>query len=264
MIDKAALVKTYASLMDAEGEFVKVLDQIVNVERNYEPTVTSFLPPDLCFALMQIVQFQAELSVEKIGVFKEAERNRLVIKPEFSEAILDSEYVSLLEIKYNQKFAQLSHRDALGALLSLGVKRNKLGDIIVFDGGFQVAVDKTLETYFLNSVEKIGRAGVTVKSLSLSDAIIGEKQYKSVTGTVKSIRLDSIIALAYNLSRSEAQGLIEGGMVKVNHMINTHVTYGPKEKDLLSVRGHGRFIVGEILGTTKKDRIRINLSVLIQ
>lgn len=264
MIDKASLVKTYAHFMDAEGEFIKVLDQIANVERNYEPTITSFLPPDLCFVLMQIIQTQTELSTEKLGVFKDAERNRLVIKPEFSETILESNAIALLEIKYNQKFAQLSHRDALGALLSLGVKRNKLGDIIVFDGGFQVAVDKTLETYFLSSVEKIGRAGVVVKSLLLSDAITGEKQYKLVTGTVKSIRLDSMIALAYNLSRSEAQSLIDGGMVKVNHMINTQATYGPKEKDLLSVRGYGRFIVGEVLGTTKKDRIRINLSVLIQ
>lgn len=264
MIDKVSLIKRYASFIDADGDFIKALDQIFNVERSYEPAVTAFLPPDLCHVLTQIIETQTELSVEKFGVFHEAERNRLAIKPAYAEVISESDYLSLLEISYNQKFAQLTHRDALGALLNLGVKRNKLGDIVVFEGGFQVAVDQTLEAYFISSVEKIGRAGVTIKALSLSEAICGEKQYRTVIGTVKSIRLDSVIALAYNLSRSEAQSLVENGMVKVNHIINTQVAYGPKEKELLSVRGHGRFIVEEVLGTTKKDRIRLNLSVLIQ
>lgn len=262
MIDRQAIIKGHAAFIDSDGVFIKTLDQIVQASLYYETQITDFLTPDHAYVLGKIIEMHTELTCKTFGVFQGAERNRLVILPEYSPAIDLNEYVALIEITYNQKFNQLGHKDALGALMALGVKRSKIGDIVVFDGGFQVAIDKSLLEYFLNSVDKIGRAGVRVTFKAFEEARAALNTYNNVTGTVKSLRLDSLVALAYNLSRQDAQNLIEGEQVKVNYMACIKTDLCPKQGDLISVRGHGRFSVDDVLGTTKKERIRVSLSVM--
>ena len=262
MIDRAAILRAYESFVDSEGIFIKTLDQIIKATVYYEGQVTDFLTPDHVYVFRKIIEMHTDLSCTSFGVFPEAERSKLIILPAFSETIDMNDHISLIEIIYNQKFNQLGHKDALGALMALGVKRSKIGDIIVFDGGFQVAIDKSLQDYFMSSVDKIGRAGVRVALKAFEEAKAAAHDSKDVTGTVKSLRLDSFIALAYNLSRQEAQNLVEGDQVKVNYMVTAKTDYSPKRGDLISVRGYGRFTVQDILGTTKKDRIRVSISIM--
>lgn len=268
MIDRQALLKQYGALIDSEGVFIKALDLLYYAENHYEPQITDFLTPDLSFAIEQIAKNQTDLIILRWGVFPDPERVKLFIAPDFTlsnereEQILCLNSVTLLDIQYNQKFNQLAHSDALGALMALGIKRSKLGDIVVYDGGFQVVVDSSLCDYFLQNVDKIGRAGVKVKKISFEDAKSNVQNKRAVSGTVKSVRLDSIIALCFSLSRSEAQKLVESELVKVNHGVVSRTDYVTKIGDLISVRGHGRLVVEEILGVTKKDRIRVVLSVV--
>ena len=262
MIDRAYILKQYDTFIDSDGVFLKTLDQIIKAELYYEVQVTAFMTPELIYVFRQIIKTTTDLSIDIYGVFQGAERNRLVIRPEFTAEIDPNDFLALIEIQYNQKFNQLAHKDALGALMALGIKRSKIGDIAVFEGGFQVAVDKSLLDYFMNSVDKIGRAGVRVQLKKFEDAITIERIYHNITGTVKSLRLDSLIALGYKLSRQDAQNLIEGDQVKVNFVSIIRSDYTPKLEDMVSVRGHGRFVIDEILGVTKKDRIRVSLRVM--
>lgn len=262
MIDRAAILKSYDAFVDPDGIFIKTLDQIIKAANYYEGQVTDFLTPDHVYVFRKIIEMHTDLTCMPFGVFPDAERSKLIILPAFGETIDMNDHISLIEIVYNQKFNQLGHKDALGALMALGVKRSKIGDIIVYDGGFQVAIDKSLQDYFMHSVDKIGRAGVRVALKAFDEAKAASHNGKDITGTVKSLRLDSLIALAYNLSRQEAQNLVEGDQVKVNYMVSAKTDYCPKPGDLISVRGHGRFTVQDVLGTTKKDRIRVSLSVL--
>lgn len=78
--------------------------------------------------------------------------------------------------------------------------------------------------------------------------------------TVKSLRLDAVVASFHNLSRSEAQKLIQSEKVKVNYRPVIATSYELSEGDLISVRGFGRFTINAIEGVTKKDRIRINFT----
>ena len=189
-------------------------------------------------------------------------RQKLFFLPAYAQVPQDKDHMALLEVHYNQKFNQLEHRDALGALMSLGVKRTKIGDIVPFDGGFQIVVDWSLKAYFLSSIDQIGRAGVSIKSVPFDQAIEKVTQVKIVQGTVQSLRVDGVIALAYNCSRNESKALLESGRVKINHLQHTKTDTWLKVNDLISVRGYGRFAVNEILGTTKKDRIRIVLALV--
>lgn len=265
MIDRQALLKQYGALVDSEGVFIKALDLLYYAENHYEPQITDFLTPDLTFAIEQIAKNQTDLSTQRWGVFPNSERVKLYIAPDYAlinDLEEEANYLTLLDIQYNQKFNQLAHSDALGALMALGIKRSKLGDIVVYDGGFQVVIDSSLCDYFLQNVDKIGRAGVKVKKIGFEEAKAIVQNKRAVSGTVKSIRLDSIIALCFSLSRSEAQKLVESERVKVNHGIVNRTDYVTKIGDLISVRGHGRLVVEEILGVTKKDRIRVVLSVV--
>lgn len=265
MIDRQALLKQYGALVDSEGVFIKALDLLYYAENHYEPQITDFLTPDLTFAIEQIAKNQTDLIIRRWGVFPEPERVKLYIAPDYDdqdEQMLCRSSMTLLDIRYNQKFNELAHSDALGALMALGIKRSKLGDIVVYDGGFQVVVDSSLSDYFLQNVDKIGRAGVKVIKIDFDEAKAAVKNKRAVSGTVKSIRLDSIIALCFSLSRSEAQKLIESERVKVNHTVVIRTDYVTKVGDLISVRGYGRLEVEEILGVTKKDRIRVVLSVV--
>lgn len=262
MIDRQVLIKQYGQFIDADGVFIKTMDQLYHSDLYFEFQVTDFLTPDLAYIFEQIIKSHTDLKVVRWGVFSHPERVKLVFLPEFVEVPLMETYLTLLDIKYNQKFNQLEHKDALGALMALGIKRSKLGDIVVYEGGFQVVVEKSLSDYFLSSVDKIGRAGVSIHMIPSTEAKEKVEKTREVSGTVKSIRLDSIVALCFSISRSDSQKLIESDMVKVNHVVTSRTDFVPKNQDMISVRGHGRFTIKEILGVTKKDRIRIVLSLM--
>ena len=53
--------------------------------------------------------------------------------------------------------------------------------------------------------------------------------------------------------------LIGGGQVFVNGKLITSNGYEPKEGDIISVRGKGRFIFEGVSGKTKKGRISVRL-----
>ena len=262
MIDRKWVIHHYANFIDEDGLFIKTLDLLMRADSLFEIQITEFLSPDLIYVFDQICHQLTELTLIKWGVFSDFERAKLVFLPDYVEVPSLDESIALLEVSYNQKFNTLEHKDALGALMALGIKRNKIGDIVVFEGGFQVAVSSELSSYFENSVDKVGRAGVSIKRISCDQVRIKQNETKKINATVKSLRLDSVIATCYNLSRSQAQVLVQGEKVKVNHQVISKPEYSPKETDLISVRGYGRFHVDEVLGVTKKDRIRIVLSVI--
>lgn len=261
MIDRGGLIKYYSQFIDEEGLFIKTLDLIISADQKYTAEVTPFLTPDLRLLFTRIIKSQTELEMTTFSVFEASERAKLAFWPPYTEPVLMENHVALLEVTFNQKFNELSHRDVLGALMALGIKRSSIGDIVAFEGGFQIAVDVSLKDYFLQNIEKIGRAGVNVRTCPFEDKKEPVIDKKMCSGTVKSIRLDSIVALAFSLSRTEAQQLVESERVKVNYVITDKCGHEPVAGDLISVRGHGRLVLEEILGTTKKDRIRITLSV---
>ena len=88
-------------------------------------------------------------------------------------------------------------------------------------------------------------------------------ELKHITGTVANIRLDSLIATAFNTSRNSIISLIECGKVFVNGKIITSNGYAVKENDIISVRGKGRFIYNGTLGVTKKGRNMVSIHLYV-
>ena len=76
------------------------------------------------------------------------------------------------------------------------------------------------------------------------------------------MRLDSIVAKGFNLSRETAKEMINLEMVKVNHIVNKNPTLKIKVNDLISLRKKGRIKINDILGNSKSGKQRIELLCL--
>ncbi|MBM7560515.1 YlmH family RNA-binding protein [Fusibacter tunisiensis] len=259
-MNKNTVLKQYAAFLDEDGIFLKTLDLLIRSDLYYEASMTDFITPDMAYAFNQIASQYTELNLMPFGVFEGAERVRLCFYPEFSEPCDVNAFIALLEFEYNDKFNTLAHKDVLGALMGLGIQRNRVGDIVLSGSKIQMAVDCELETYILAHLDQIGRAGVSGNRIPLDMKF--EKDLKLIRreGTVKSLRLDALIALAMGISRSEAQKCIASESVKVNYKVCEQTAQVLKQGDLVSVRKKGRFILEEISGVTRKDRIRVSLS----
>lgn len=161
----------------------------------------------------------------------------------------------------NEKFAtELSHRDYLGAIMNTGTNRNKIGDIVIKDKKAYCFCDDKIAQYLVGTLEQVGRTSIkAVITTELFDTVT--PAHKPVTGSVSSLRLDALIALAFHSSRSSITGLIEGEKVFVNSRMNTSNSYIVKEGDVVSVRGYGKFRFQSQGNMTKKGRFYVTLLV---
>ena len=168
--------------------------------------------------------------------------------------------IQIIEISpVNRKFAEeLSHRDYLGAVMNLGIERCKLGDILIEDGKAILFAKEELASYIMEHLTRIRHTTVKTSILpAFEDSY--EPRYEELKGTVASVRLDTVLSLAYPLSRSKVTGLIEGARVFVNGKLVTSNGYRLKEGDILSVRKMGRIGYNGILSETKKGRYMVSI-----
>lgn len=200
------------------------------------------------------------------GGYAYSERQMAAFLPDaFSLYMEESEIQNLYPIRIvkitpvHAKFAEeLGHRDYLGALLNLGIERSKLGDILVQEKSAYVFVNETLADFIVSELVKV-RHTVVLPQVVESAEFIYEPKYEMIKGTVASVRLDSLLSLAFNSSRSKLTALIEGARVYVNGKLITSNANHVKENDIISVRGMGRFQFKQVVSETKKGRYYVEL-----
>lgn len=159
------------------------------------------------------------------------------------------------------KFAEtLSHRDVLGALMSLGIERSKLGDLIVNESEMFFFAKEEIVPYILEQMTTVRHTVVTLQ-VEPESHIDYEPRYVEKEAIVTSNRLDAVIAAICNISRSASLRMIQEGKIFVNGAECLHNTYYCKQDDILSIRGFGKIRFGEIIGVTRKDRIRFSYRI---
>ena len=247
-----------------EYQFVeKVEDFVRRVEDTYSIVVTEFLNPRQVQILQNVVKHRG-LSCFVSSDFYPTEYAHVIIAPEYYEFDKNDFELSLLEISYNSKFNQLTHRQIMGTLLNvLGIKREVIGDILISEGYAQLLVDRGMITYFLNNISKIGKAGVTLKEIELDNLIISKEKSQQIDILVSSLRLDKIIATVLKLSRNQAVQLVDAEKVKVNYQVFNKVSEILQIGDLISVRGFGRFSLIEDNGLSKNGKYKLTIDKFI-
>lgn len=194
------------------------------------------------------------------GGYEQAERKRLAAGPQWEP----QPYAGLayLRIAYRE-FRELSlgHRDYLGAVLNLGIKREKLGDIVIQDSSAFLIADIDLASFICQQLTRVKHCSVSVDIIPAEDFVYEPPETITRQISIASLRLDTAIAGAFNLSRSEVITAIEGGKARINQLEMYKGSAPVKEGDLISLRGWGRFRLEEIGGTSRKGRYRVLVSL---
>lgn len=170
--------------------------------------------------------------------------------------------ICLLKVEaVKEKFADtLTHRDFLGSVLGVGLEREKIGDIFLRDNAGYVFVHADVAGFIRENLTFVKHTKVKVTELAEVPGELAPK-LREETLVVSGNRIDSVIARLYHLSREEAQHLIRGEQIFVNGRTVTQVSKELKEKDVVSVRHHGRFRFAGETGRTKKDRLSVKVEV---
>lgn len=227
-------------------------------DRQRRTTLTGFLTP----AEMEVVLAAAKqsgVSYKTSGGYENAERKILVFQPDYLESTQPDwdEYLHVLHITAAKE--GLDHRDYLGAILALGMKRDQLGDILVLEKSARIILLSGISEYLSMNMERVGSTRVKITRENLADLVIPDVELITVHGNVSSLRLDNVASEGFNLPRSEMADLIRSGQVNLNFVQEQSADRSLKPGDLISLRGYGRVHLVSIDGRSRKDRFFITL-----
>ena len=208
----------------------------------------------LCEKVMASVKYENYLLW---GGYENAERKMLCVYPQYgNDDIINSYPMQAVTFRYRTE-DKLDHRDFLGSLMALGITRGCVGDILVNSGTASVFVKDTIARDVLG-ISKIGRVGVKAEE-GFDPHTVREPEFREITGTVASLRLDSVLSLALRISREKASALIKGGTVEISHEKTDQPSRTVEPGDKISAKGHGKFLLKSVDGVSHKDRIHITI-----
>ena len=236
----------------------RLLDLAEAARKTGKYKVSEFLDPHEANVAEILCANFDNIKLETSGGFSHAERQKAAFVSEDFAGTVDFG-LAAFQVTWDKRYAQLGHRDILGAFMGMGCKREILGDIVLVGEGAQFVADKNFLNYIQANLTQIGSASVTLQPIELSQLQMKEEKVKLISATVAALRLDAVAAAGYGTSRSRMAEEIKGQNVKVNWKEAKNAAQPVNEGDVLSFRGRGRVEVAEIRGTTKKGRLSITL-----
>lgn len=193
-----------------------------------------------------------DLRIESNGLFEDAERRMI----SFNNIYGSPFPMKLIKVENTSKFTNITHRDFLGGILSLGIERNKIGDLLVDNNKCYVPVHEEIENFILYNIDKISKVACNVEVIDNFE-LLPKVTFKEEIILVSSLRVDGIVSRLTNVSRSKAQAMIEQGLVLVNYVKIRDKSYELKGEERITIRGFGKFIIGNSIGNSKSGRIKI-------
>lgn len=189
------------------------------------------------------------------GINNNCEKRMIGIYPKDFDSDMLNFPVKYFKIVNESKFKELEHKHYLGSIMSLGLKREILGDLIVKDGICYGIINEELFIFLKENLKIIGKIPVEIEELVSDD--IPETEFKELVESIASLRLDVITAALGNFSRTNAIEALESGDVILNYNTDKDKSKLVKEKDIISIRRKGKFLIDSVLGESKKGKIRV-------
>ena len=248
---------SYIPDIDDEERIIlrNILDKYDKAQQIYKPMFTFFLDERKQRLAVTVLDSNMYKGYKLFGGTDDAKRKVIALLPDYFDESDLSFPVTPVTFKYREA-DKLSHRDILGSLMALNIKRECIGDIFVGEGRSCVFVYDTVLDDVL-SVSKIGRVGVKSET-GFDESIVQEEKFKIIEGTVSSLRVDSIVSTAAGVSRDKAASLIRAGLVQADHKTVSSVSDKMVTGEVFSVRGYGKFELTDN-SPTKKGRIHITV-----
>lgn len=237
--DKSAIANLYDKLILSE----KINSDIFSTE---------FYPPSIWNTLINMGS-NFDVNIVPYGIFKDSERRIIA----FSHYEINDYPVELLCIENKSKFSTLKHKDFLGAIMSLGVKREKFGDLIVKDQRCYAAVHREILDYIKDNLNSIGNSPCSITVLDDKFNFNIEPDFQEITIFSSSLRCDGIICGICKITRSNSENLIKKGKVLINYESVVEKNTIIKSGDIITVRGFGKFKMEQTIGWTGSGKNKI-------
>jgi RNA-binding protein YlmH len=247
---------------DAKRFTVQIKEFAERSLRDGQPVWTDFLDPAEREESQAILSWTTGVRYNSFGGYQNSERRRLVIYPDYYITQTIEPELAFLAIDPGGT-NQLNHRDYLGGLMGLGIKRQKIGDLILSDSGCQVILAPELVEFIRFNLAKVSNYQVTIAEIDPEQLNPPNLREKTIKSTVASLRLDAIAALGFSESRTKMVREIKALRVKVNWKTANNPDCQLSPGDTISIRGRGRVVFHELTGASKKGRLGIILVRLL-
>ncbi len=259
--------------MQSEAKLLiaKIEDKARACSENFMITCSDFLDMHERSVASEIRLAYRDVRMIFYGAFDGAERNVAVFLPEYVTAENENELkeyfkenpesnpIAVIEIEKDRFSPALGHRDYLGALMGLGIRRELTGDILVGESGCKMAVFEKIAPFIVENLSKAGSGTLKAKIIPphLADGVKSAGVPDSFT--VSSMRLDSVVKNAFRVSRGDAVAAIEGGAVFVNDVECEKPDRKISGGDKIVFRRKGRVILDKCSEFSKKGRIIVEI-----
>ena len=191
------------------------------------------------------------------GLFSpERERSFLSLLDSYGMVDIAGEFMATLSL-CGSGYRNLTHRDYLGALMSLGIKRSVIGDICVEDNCARLFCDIVTADFIGSELTRAGRDAVKCSPVPVDISYVPTVHFEELSVTVASLRLDGVVRALLSVSRDDAASLVTRGDVEINYFTNKENDTAVLEKDIISVRGYGKYIIDSVGDLTRRGRIRV-------
>lgn len=258
-MDKAKVFEKYKK--EEERLIIsKLFDKISLAEKQNKIQSTDFLSPFELKLLTNVLTMISYHNYKIYGGLENAQRNIIIIYPNKLEEIFENnlfDYNSICNcIRIKNNSDDFEHKVYLGGLIKLGIRREKIGDIVVFEKGADIIVDKDVTKFLISNLQELTRfQKSSIEVVKLEEVTRKEQEFKDLKLTVSSLRLDNVVAELTKTSRNKAVEILNQERVFINYKSELKNTKLVKESDLVTIRGVGKFIIYEIAGNTRSGKV---------
>lgn len=258
-MDKQKILSDYKKQED-KILLAQILDKIEFSIQREKLEYTDFLD---MYQISLVKSFMKKIDFENYilyGGFDNSERNILIIYPEkYNISMIQKNYPKIIKVirvlLNDEEKGKYAHRNYLGGIVKIGMKREKVGDILVSDDGADILVKDEVADALIKELATLTRfENAKFEIIKLEDLRKQEIKVEELNIIVPSLRLDNFVSDLARTSRSKAVQIIDSERVFINGQNETKASKQVKLGDVITIRGKGRFVVKEFCGSTRSGR----------
>jgi len=248
-----------------EKSFVdRAWEWVERAAERHETKRTDFLDPRQAHILFTLANRSSDAQVVLSGGGTQAERQRAIIAPDYKQLDDEDMGIVVLDISSDdRRISELDHGDYLGALLGLGIKRDKIGDLHVSEEGCHALIAEEIGDFLIGHMKQAHRIDVKVSVRPLSALREVKTTLEEQVLSVASMRLDGVASDVFRLSRTKIIAPIKAGRCRVSWKPVEDPSFQLKAGDVVSMKGFGRFKVLEVEGVSKSGRTRVRVGKFV-
>ncbi len=233
----------------------------LSLDTGMKVTTEEFYPP-IIWKNICTLGGRLGVRVEVEGYFDFGERREISFVP------LDEDYFHMdierviVKVTNKSNFKKLEHKDYLGSIMNLGIKREMLSDLVIDEKSCYFVTNKTILNLLERELLQAGRNPLEIKVIERKEELPKHK-FEERDEILSALRLDAVVATLARISRNEAVKKIEKKEVSVDYLVRESKSYEIKEGEIITIRKIGKFYFEGLRGQTKKDRLKVRFKKFV-